>query len=160
MSQRCVDQSIVDLWGEGRAHDVTSARRGGRRAAIRDDWYSCSCGRHWWRGRVMSLMERMLLVARGVEPFPTPEQRSDPGDVTPRQLAMSAPAVDYFGLEDIGLMNVWGLYYECIMSIHPRAVSCSQRMPNTGEPGKRRGKKTSQYRWWCTRPDNAHFRVN
>lgn len=27
---------------------------------------------------------------------------------------MSAPAVDYFGLEDIELMNVWGLYYECI----------------------------------------------
>lgn len=72
MSQRCVDQSIVELWEEGCAHVVASARRGGRRAAIRDDWYTCSCWTHWWRSREMILIERMLslkrlhLVARGV----------------------------------------------------------------------------------------------
>lgn len=111
----------------------------------------------------MSLMERMLLVARGVEPFPTPEQvhrvkvRSWRRDA--KTIAMSAPAVDYFGLEDIELMKCGACTTNKFISIHPRAVSCSQRMPNTGEPGKRRGKK-SQYRWWCTRSDNAHFRVN
>lgn len=73
MSQRCVDQSIVDLWGEGRAHDVTSARRRAANTFWDTNWCSCcSCGMQWWRGRVMSLMERMLslkrlgLVARGV----------------------------------------------------------------------------------------------
>lgn len=62
MSQRCVDHHEVELCGEGCAHVVASARRGGRRAAIRDDWYTCSCWRHWWRSRAMILMERMLLL--------------------------------------------------------------------------------------------------
>lgn len=64
MSQRCVDHHEVELCGEGCcAHVVTSARRC---AVITfwDNWYSCSCWRHWWRGRGMSLMERMLSLKR------------------------------------------------------------------------------------------------
>lgn len=68
MSQRCVDHHEVELCGEGCCAHVVVVVISARRCAANtfwDNWYSCcSGGMHWWRSRVMSLMERMLSLKR------------------------------------------------------------------------------------------------
>lgn len=174
MSHRCVDHHEVELWGGGCWAHVVVVVTSARRCAVItfwDNWYSCcSCWRQWWRGRVMSPMERMLLlpitwkawrylVARRV-----PDSRagtSRKGRSWRRDAKTIGNVCSCSRL--FRIRRHWT--DECVgpvLRMHYVAVSSSKRMPNTGGSGRDRRdeERRSQYRWWCTRSDNAHFRVN